>query len=451
MARSSARPLLGVVNGVSFAALAVVYACSGGRPSSSTTAATPACGTGGLTLPAGFCATVFADSIGHGRHIAVAANGDVYVNTTPARGVSMTPHPGGVIVAMRDTNHDGRADIIARFGSDGSQPHTGGTGIAVYAGYVYAEDGQQIVRYKLRPGELVPDTAAEVVVSDLPINGDHGMHPFLIDSSGTLYVDLGSATNSCQLKNRTLQSLGHRPCTELATRAGIWKYDANKTNQKFSAKARYATGLRNSEGYSINPADGKFYATQHGRDQLGQNFPKYFTPAQSAELPAEEVVQVVKGGDYGWPYCYFDGAQAKLVLAPEYGGNGKTVGVCATKRAPVAWFPGHWAPDDMLFYQGTAFPDHYRGGAFIAFHGSWNRAPLPQGGYNVTFVPWSAHPDSTHETFADGFAGPDKQPDKAAHRPTGLAEGPDGALYITDDQNGRVWKVTYQAPATPAQ
>ena len=363
----------------------------------------------------------------------------------------MTPQPGGVIVAMRDTNHDGQADIIARFGSDGSQPHTGGTGIAVYAGYVYAEDGQQIVRYKLRPGELVPDTTAEVVVSDLPINGNHGMHPFIIDSSGALYVDLGSATNSCQLKDRTLQSPGHRPCTELATRAGIWKYNANKTHQKFSPKQRYATGIRNSEGYAINPADGKFYATQHGRDQLGQNWPKYFTNAQSAELPAEEVVQVVQGGDYGWPYCYFDGAQAKLVLAPEYGGNGKTVGLCKTKRAPVAWFPGHWAPDDMLFYRGTAFPEQYRSGAFIAFHGSWNRAPLPQGGYNVTFVPWSAHPDSTHETFADGFAGPDKQPDKAEHRPTGLAEGPNGALYITDDQNGRVWKVTYHAPAAPAQ
>jgi len=420
-----------------------VVACSGNRSTAGGVAAGPACDSS-LTLPAGFCATVFADSLGHTRHIAVAANGDVYINTTPARGVGNSVHPGGVLVALRDTNHDGHADVITRFGPDGATPHVGGTGVAIYAGYVYAEDGARIVRYKLRPGELAPDTTAEVVVGALPDSGDHTMHPFIIDSAGTMYVDMGSATNSCQAKNRALNSAGYRPCTELATRAGIWKYDAKQPGQTFSAKARFATGLRNSEGYAINPADGKLYATQHGRDQLADNWPKRYTAAQSAELPAEEVVRVDSGADYGWPYCYFDGQQAKLVLAPEYGGNGKTVGQCASKRAPVGWYPGHWAPDDLLFYTGTQFPTRYRGGAFIAFHGSWNRAPLPQGGYNVTFVPWSAHPDSVHETFADGFAGPVKQPDKADHRPTGLAQGPDGSLYITDDQNGRVWRVTYK-------
>lgn len=431
------------------AAVAVMSACSGrNRQAAGTTAS--AAGAGGcdstLTLPTGFCARIFADGIGHARHIAVAPNGDVYVNTTPARGTG-APQAGGVLVALRDTSHQGHADIVARFGSDGSQPKTGGTGVAVYNGYVYAEDGARIVRYKLRQGELVPDTTAEVVVSGLPIDKGHTMHPFLIDSTGALYVDVGSATNSCQIKDRTLRSPGHQPCTELTTRAGIWKYDANRTGQAFSPKERFATGIRNSEGYAINPADGHFYATQHGRDQLSQNWPNHYTDTASAELPAEEVVEVVAGGDYGWPYCYFDGRQAKLVLAPEYGGDGKKVGVCAKKRAPVGWYPGHWAPDDMLFYRGTQFPAHYRGGAFIAFHGSWNRAPLPQGGYNVTFVPWSAHPDSTHETFADGFAGAVKQPDKADHRPTGLAEGPDGSLYVTDDQNGRVWKITYTAGA----
>jgi glucose/arabinose dehydrogenase len=269
------------------------------------------------------------------------------------------------------------------------------------------------------------------------------MHPFIIDTSGALFVDLGSATNSCQVHDRVPKSLGHDPCTELRTRGGIWKYDAKKTGQKFSAEHRYATGLRNSEGYAINPQNGKFYSTQHGRDQLHDNFPERFTAEQSAELPAEEIVEVVAGGDYGWPYCYFDGRQGKLVLAPEYGGDGNKVGRCASKRAPIAWLPAHYAPDDLLFYHGTLFPDHYRGGAFIAFHGSWNRAPLPQGGYNVTFVPWSAHPDSTHEDFATGFAGATMQPDRAEHRPAGLAEGPDGALYVADDQGGRVYRITY--------
>jgi glucose/arabinose dehydrogenase len=432
---------------LSSAAIVAASGCSGGEKASSTasnTAATTGCDTT-LTLPAGFCATVFADTLGHARHLAVAPNGDVYVNTVPGRGQNgPPPHPGGVMVALRDTNHSGHASVVARFGSDGTKPHTGGTGVAVYNGYVYAEDGSDVVRYKLQTGALIPDSAREVVLSGMPIDKGHTMHPFIIDSTGTMYIDMGSATNSCQSKDRTLQAPGQKPCVELATRGGIWKYDATKVGQAFSAKARFATGLRNSEGYAISPADGKLYATQHGRDQLGENWPKDYTMAQSAELPAEEVVQVVQGGDYGWPYCYFDGQQAKLVLAPEYGGNGKTVGLCATKRAPVGWYPGHWAPDDMHFYRGTQFPAHYQGGAFIAFHGSWNRAPLPQGGYNITFVPWSAHPDSTHETFADGFAGKVKQPDRADHRPDGLAEGPDGALYIADDQNGRVWKVTYK-------
>ncbi len=448
------------------AAAVAAVACGGGRSRGAGTGATAdstrmaaACPSSGLTLPAGFCASVFADSVGHARHIAVAANGDVYVNTRTERsGPEASAEPvRASLVAMRDTDRDGGADIVIHFGpgpapgaaaarsssaSEGATGH-GGTGIALHGGYLYAEDGSRIVRYKMRPGELTPDTVAEVIVRDMPMTGDHPMHPFIIDSSGALYVDMGSATNSCQLRNRTLRSPGHRPCTELETRAGIWKFDAGKTGQRFSRSARWATGLRNAEGYAINPADGQLYATQHGRDQLAENWPKRYQQAQGAELPAEELVRVVHGGDYGWPYCYFDGGQAKLVLAPEYGGNGTTVGQCAAKRAPVGWYPAHWAPDDLLFYTGTQFPARYRGGAFIAFHGSWNRAPLPQGGYNVTFVPWSAHPDSAHETFADGFAGAVKQPDQAAHRPAGLAEGPDGAIYITDDQHGRVWRVWY--------
>ena len=214
--------------------------------------------------------------------------------------------------------------------------------------------------------------------------------------------------------------------------------------QKFSPAERFATGLRNGEGFAFDRA-GRLFVTQHGRDQLAQNWSKLYTQTQGADSPAEELVQIQQGADFGWPYCYFDGEQNKLVLAPEYGGDGgKKIGVCASKTPPVAAFPGHWAPNAMALYEGGLFPDAYRGGVFIAFHGSWNRAPLPQGGYNVVFQPLAdGKPAGEFIVFADGFAGADKTPAGAAHRPSGVAVGPDGALYISDDKNGRIWRVIY--------
>ena len=403
---------------------------------------------GGITLPPGFCATIFADNLGHVRHMVVAPNGVLYVNTWSGRYYrNDAPPDGGFLVALKDSKGDGRADVIERFGDSERQGATGGTGIAFYKGAIYAEQNDKILRYALPPDSAVPTQAPAVVVSDLPLTGDHPMHPFAIDAEGHIYVDLGSATNACQKQNRVAGSPGYDPCTELETRAGIWRYDANKTGQRFSPAERYATGLRNGEGFAFD-SSGRLFVTQHGRDQLWQNWRQLYTPEQSAELPAEEVVELEAGGDYGWPECYFDGFQGKLVLAPEYGGDGgKKVGVCAQKKAPAAFFPGHWAPNDLLIYNGKDFPAAYRGGAFIAFHGSWNRAPEPQGGYNVVFQPFKdGKTAGGFVVFADGFAGAVKEPGRADFRPSGLAIGPDGALYISDDKHGRIWRVTYHGP-----
>ena len=156
-----------------------------------------------------------------------------------------------------------------------------------------------------------------------------------------------------------------------------------------------------------------------------------------------------QGGDYGWPECYYDPFQSKLVLAPEYGGDGgKKVGSCAGKIAPIAAFPAHWAPNGMVFYDKQEFPPHYHG-VFIAFHGSWNRAPFPQSGYNVVFQPLVGDRASGKcEIFADGFAGMTKSPEKAAHRPSGVAVGPDGSLYVSDDVRGRIYRIVYRGAAT---
>jgi glucose/arabinose dehydrogenase len=396
-----------------------------------------ACDDAGLKLPAGFCATIFADNVGGARHIAIAPNGDVFVQLITAKksAESGSGQTGGVL-ALRDVNGDGKADTTALFGQ------VGGTGIGLHDGYVYADDKSSIVRWKLPTGSLTPQGAAETIVTNIPTGG-HEARNFAFDSAGALYMNIGSRTNSCQQKDRANRSPGIDPCVELQTRAGIWKFAANKTNQTPTVANRFATGIRNGMGLMVSPLDGKVYTTQHGRDQLTQN---WGYPDQSgADNPAEEFMQVNQGDDFGWPYCYYSVSLKKLVLAPEYGGDSTKVGRCAQKKEPVAFFPGHWAPMSSLVYTGSQFPAHYKGGVFIAFHGSWNRAPEPQAGYRVAFLPMqNGKASGEYETFADNFANGKLQPDAAEHRPVGLAQAPDGSLFVTDDKGGRIYKITYK-------
>jgi glucose/arabinose dehydrogenase/cytochrome c5 len=406
-----------------------------------------ACDKAGLSLPPGFCATVFADNIGHARHLVVAPDGTVYVNSWSGEFYpGSPPPPGGFIVGLRDSDGDGKADRIERFGETEADRAAGGVGIAFYRNSIYAELNDRIVRYPLGANGVLPPHPAEMILSDLPLSGDHPMHPFVIDKAGNLFVNMGSATNACDIRNRVPNGLGHRPCTEQATRGGVWRYDANKAGQRFSPAERYATGIRNTGGLSFDEA-GRLFAVQHGRDQLAQNWPRFYTVSQGAELPAEELLLLFRGADFGWPSCYYDGFRKRLMLAPEYGGDGKAVGPCAGKQGPVAAFPAHWAPVDLLIYRGNQFPAAYRGGAFIAFHGSWNRAPEPQQGYNIVFQPLKdSRASGNYIVFADGFAGGRLDPSEAAFRPSGLAMAPDGALYVADDQHGRIWRITYRGP-----
>jgi glucose/arabinose dehydrogenase/mono/diheme cytochrome c family protein len=435
--------------GWSFAVAALALASAAARAAP----APPACpgDNAGLSLPPGFCATLFADHLGHARHLTIAADGTLYVNTWSGDyytygHVDKLP-AGGFLVALRDTRGSGHADQLERFGDGVAQGSAGGTGIALYDQALYAEVNDRIVRYARPAGQFVPTGRGEVVVSGLPLTGDHPMHPFVIDSKGNLFVDVGTATNACDIANRMPNTKGHEPCTELKTRGGIWRFDAHKTGQRFSPAARYATGIRNGEGMDFDSA-GRLFVTQHGRDQLLENYPKLYTVSRGHELPAEEVFVLEAGGDYGWPRCYYDGLQKKLVLAPEYGGDGGSkVGVCASKQGPAFYFPAHWAPNDLVIYKATQFPAAYQGGAFVAFHGSWNRAPAPQGGYNVAFQPLSdGHPAGDYIVFADGFAGPHKEPGRALARPCGLAVGPEGALYVSEDVHGKIWRITYSGP-----
>ncbi len=373
----------------------------------------------GLKLPPGFCATSFADGIGHARHLAVAANGAVYVNTWSGRYYGNdTPHARGFLVALQDSTGAGRADLIQPFGETAQSGGAGGTGIGLYRGALFAEINDRIVHYALPAGSLVPRGPAVPVVTGLPLGGDHPMHPFT--------MDVATATNACQAQNRSLKSPGLEPCTDTETRGGIWRYDASKANQAFSPSVR-------------------LFVTQHGRDRLHANWPDLYQPEEEATQPAETLLRLRQGGDYGWPECYYDAVQGKLVLAPEYGGDGgRKVGPCATKTAPVAAFPAHWAPNAMALYEQRQFTTHYRHGVVIAFHGSRDRAPYPQGGYNVVFQALAGdHASGRCEIFADGFAGAIRSPGQAEHRPSGLAVAPDGSLFVSDDVRGRIYRIVY--------
>jgi glucose/arabinose dehydrogenase len=405
---------------------------------------------GGITLPAGFCATVFADLTIDGaparaRHLVVLPGGDVFVAINSPR----NQQPSFGVIGLRDTNQDGRADTEHRF-----SPGLGGSGLAWRSSVLYFGANDRVIRWRVTPGSLVPVVGSEeVVVSGLIATGDHISKTVVVPDASTLYVNIGSASNACQVENRQLHSPGVNPCPELPTRAGVWRFDARGTNQTPTSGERYGTGLRNMVALAVNPADNELYGVQHGRDMLFENWPENFTVEEDAVLPSEELVRITRGSDNGWPYCYFDAVtENKKVLAPEYGGNGQLVSGggfnCASFNQPLVNFGAHWAPNGMVFYTGRQFPAKYRGGLFVAFHGGFDRAPLPNEGYQVAFVPFNGSTANTNwETFADGFAGPTPPfPANAIYRPVGVAEGPDGSLYVSDDKGGRIWRIIYRGP-----
>jgi glucose/arabinose dehydrogenase len=398
--------------------------------------ATPPDEDAGIRVPTGFDGKVFADDLGRARHLAVRDNGDVYV-------ALRTPTEGGGMAALRDENGDGTADQVGYFGEHA------GTGIAIRGGFLYASSDRAIFRYPLpEGGALVPDGPPEIVVEGFPEQRAHASKAFAFDDSGHLYVNVGAPSNACQEQDRTEGSPGQEPCPLLEQHAGLWRFDADKTGQSFADGERFVTGTRNIVALDWNPEADALYFVMHGRDQLHQLFPDRYTAEESAELPAEELHRAREGANYGWPYTYWDQRAGQRMVAPEYGGDGQTAAEEGRYAAPLLAFPGHWAPNDLLFYTAEeGFPAPAAGGAFIAFHGSWNRAPLPQRGYQVVFVPFDgATPTGDWVVFADGFKGAEvlADPDDAEFRPMGLAQGPDGALYIADSVEGRIWRVTHE-------
>ena len=397
---------------------------------------------GGLSLPDGFEAVVVVDSVGRARHLAVSNSGDVYVKLR-------VPAPKG-LVALRDTDNDGKADSVVVFG-DYTDEGNYGTAMRIYNDYLYFSTAGEVYRTKLSPGQLVPDGPVELILKDdyknAPLGYEHIAKPIAFDNEGNMYVPFGSPGDVCQEINRRPGSMGLDPCPELDAHGGVWQFDANRLGQTQEDGKRYATGIRSIVAMDWNHDDNTLYAVQHGRDNMSRFDPELFSAYQSALFPSEEFLRVKEGSDAGWPYYYYDHIQEKKLLNPEYGGDGIKAGKGDEYEQPVIGFPGHWAPNDLHFYKGDQFPERYKNGAFIAFHGSTIRAPYPQAGYFVCFVPFeNGQPSGPWEVFANGFAGVDTivNTRDAVARPMGIAMGPDGSLYISESVRGKIWRIMYK-------
>lgn len=390
----------------------------------------------GLILPPGFHATIVADGLGAVRHLAVRDNGDVYLST----GRGKLAASSGIIALHLDANH--KADQTQRFGA------SAGTGIRIAGNALYVADANKIYRFDFRGNDLVPAGQPIVLVDNIP-DSRAANHAIALDGRGNLYVAIDGMANLCTAPGAPPNAppVGLKPCPDLGVRAGIWRFSAGRPNQDFAKGEQIATGSRDMNAMDI-ARDGTVYGFMHGRDTTSRQFPAIVSDADEANI-ADELHVVSKGADFGWPYTYYDGVRKVRLVAPEYGGDGKTPATGKYSLPVFTLQSKRAAPLDMVFYQGRNFPASYRGGLFVVLHGTGGEAI--QGGKtgdDIIFLPRSADGKfGAPVMFAGGFAGmaqPGANGQRGPqYRVTGAAVGPDGALYVADGAKGRVWRIAY--------
>lgn len=355
-----------------------------------------------LSLPAGTRLTRFATGVPNARFLRLTPAGDLLVSQ---------PRENGQITLLRaDRDGDGRSDGREVVVSGLNRPH----GMDLHDGWLYVAETDAVGRVRFDPPSGKASGAFERVVRGLPGGGNHWTRSIRFGPDGLLYVSIGSSCNVCVEGD--------------PRRAAIVRYRPDGSGEEV-----FATGLRNAVGFDWRPQDGQLYATDNGRDLLGDDFPPC------------ELNRVVKDGFYGWPY-----ASGDRVPDPDFG-TGREARIAAS-IPPVHGFRAHNAPLGIAFLRSERAPAAYRGAALVALHGSWNRTR--KDGYEVVSLHWGADGRIEERDFLTGFLGPDEE---VIGRPVDVAEGPDGAVYVSDDYAGTVYRVlwpdgagTAAAPASAA-
>lgn len=385
-----------------------------------------------LVVPEGFCVTEIANTLGTVKNLVIRDNKDIYVALRNRR-----LKLGGVL-GLRDTDGDGKIDIVSRV-------HDMPTlGLAIYGDHLYFSTDTTLYRQRLSPNQLIPANSPEVVIDGFPKQDMHGGKAFVINPAGDLFINVGAPSNNCAGED---EKMGQQPCPELEYQASIWKFTVEKTAQKFPHDGQqYARGVRNAYAIDWHTRSNKLFVVQHGRDKLHELWPEIYSTEKEALLPAEELLLIGQGDVFAWPYCYYDQVLDKMIRAPEYGGDGHSNEGCLDYPKPLVAFPGHYGPNALRFYSGTEFPEKYHQGAFIAFHGAVQISTGKLQHNQVIFIPFNhGMPGKNWEIFIDGFSGPPgSELGNTEYRPTGLAIGPQGALYVVDSTQGKIWKIGYR-------
>ncbi len=340
-----------------------------------------------ITVPDGFAVQIFADGLRGPRFIAVGPDGVLYV----------ADRGNDRIVALPDTNGDDQADEIRVLADGLNNPHN----MIYHEGAWYVAVTEGVVRLVDEDGDGTADSQTTLIDTYLP-PGQHSSRTIAFLPNGRLLISAGSTCNVCE--------------EEDPRRAAITSYDSPVGQDQLTGEQVYATGLRNAVGLAIHPETGQLWVTNNGRDLLGD------------DLPPETVYIVEEGSDYGWPSCH-----SGTVLDPEFG----FAGACEAVGQPIVSMQAHSAPLGLTFYTGDAFPPEYQGDLFIAFHGSWNRR-VPTG-YKVVRVPLDgSSPIGPVEDFATGWLNSDTT---SNGRPVDVTVGADGALYVSDDKGGFIYRI----------